>query len=327
MAIFSTESTPSCFVTGCAGFIGSHLVDRLLSLGCPVTGYDNLETGQRRFLADAKRNPDFELIVDDVLEPTTLTRAMAGADIVFHLSANADVRGGLEHPRKDLEQNTLATFNVLEAMRANEIREIVFASTGCVYGEPDVFPTPEDAPFPKQTSLYGASKLAAESLIEAYCEGYGFRSAIFRFVSIVGERYSHGHIFDFCKKLRADPERIQVLGNGKQRKSYLYIHDCISGMILGAQSSRDGETDIYNLGNLEYCSVEQSLNWICEEMGLNPIRSFGSERSGWVGDSPFVFLDTRRIESLGWKPSVIIREGIIRTVKYLLRNPWLFDRR
>src|SRR5262249_8532807 len=151
-------------------------------------------------------------------------------DMVFHFAANADVRFGTEHPRKDLEQNTIATFNVLEAMRANSVGRVAFSSTGSIYGEPAVFPTPEGAPFPIQTSLYGASKLAGEGLIQAYCEGFGFQAYIFRFVSILGERYSHGHVFDFYRSLRENPRELRVLGNGRQRKSYLYIHDCLDAI-------------------------------------------------------------------------------------------------
>src|SRR6185295_1105497 len=207
------------FVTGCAGFIGSNLVDRLLEGGHEVTGYDNVSTGLREFLTDALQSPRFKLIEADLLDTNRLTSAMHGADFVFHLAANADVRHGTERPSRDLEQNTFATFNVLEAMRHNGVRRIGFSSTGSIYGEPEVFPTPETCPFPVQTSLYGASKLACEGLISAYVTGFGFQGYIFRFVSILGERYTHGHVFDFFAKLLANPHQIEVLGNGKQRKS------------------------------------------------------------------------------------------------------------
>ena len=195
------------FVTGGAGFIGSTLVDRLLADGHAVVAFDNFSTGQERFLehAAARRRASRSFAATRST-CAALTAAMRGADIVFHLAANADVRFGTEHPRKDLEQNTIATFNVLEAMRANGVRRIAFSSTGSIYGEAAVIPTPEDAPFPVQTSLYGASKLAGEGLIQAYCEGFGFQAWIFRFVSILGERYTHGHVFDFYRKLRADPD-------------------------------------------------------------------------------------------------------------------------
>src|SRR5205085_9186853 len=210
------------FITGAAGFIGSNLADRLLANGETVIGYDNLTTGKIQFLESAMANPHFRFVKGDLLDAAALTGVMKGAAFVFHLAANADVRFGTEHPERDLQQNTVATFNVLEAMRANNVQRIAFSSTGSIYGESEVFPTPEDAPFPIQTSLYGASKLAAEGMIAAYCEGFGFKAYIFRFVSILGERYTHGHVFDFYKKLMADPTQLYVLGNGKQRKSYLY---------------------------------------------------------------------------------------------------------
>src|SRR6185436_1435080 len=219
------------FITGAAGFIGSTLVDRLLAEDKSVIGWDNFATGQRKFLASALPNPKFKLIEGDCLDLPSLTRAMAGCDFVFHFSANADVRFGLEHPGKDIQQNTIATFNVLEAMRANGIKRLAFASTGSVYGEAKIIPTPEDAPFPIQTSLYAASKVAGESLIHAYCEGFGFEGYIFRFVSILGERYTHGHVLDFCKQLMAHPGELKVLGDGTQRKSYLYIGDCLNAVL------------------------------------------------------------------------------------------------
>ncbi len=260
-------------MTGCAGFIGSNLVDRLLQDGHEVVGYDSFVTGQPEFLTEARRAPRFTLVQGDTLDLDGLARAMRGAACVFHLAANADVRHGTEHPRRDLDQNAVATFNVLEAMRATGVRRLAFASTGSIYGEPTVFPTPEDAPFPVQTSLYGASKLAAEGLIQAYCEGFGFQGYIFRFVSILGERYTHGHVFDFYRQLRADPSRLRVLGNGKQRKSYLYVQDCIDAMLLAM--ARAGQTiNILNLGADEYCEVDDSIGWICEHLGISPERVY-----------------------------------------------------
>ncbi|MGN6642919.1 MAG: NAD-dependent epimerase/dehydratase family protein, partial [Verrucomicrobiota bacterium] len=228
------------FVTGAAGFIGSNLVDRLLATGKQVVGWDNFCTGQENFLIRATQHPKFKLLRGDNLDLSALTSAMVGCDTVVHLAANADVRFGLNHPRKDLEQNTIATFNVLEAMRANGIKTIAFSSTGSVYGEADIIPTPEDAPFPIQTSLYASSKLACEGLIESYCEGFGFEGYIFRFVSILGERYTHGHVFDFYQQLVAHPDHLKVLGDGTQRKSYLYIADCVSAIlhVLGQRTAQ-----------------------------------------------------------------------------------------
>jgi UDP-glucose 4-epimerase len=251
---------------------------------------------------------------------------MAGHEFVFHFAANADVRFGTQHPRKDLEQNTIATFNVLEAMRANGIRRLAFSSTGSIYGEPAIFPTPESCPFPVQTSLYGASKLAGEGLIAAYCNGFGFEAFIFRFVSILGERYTHGHVFDFYKSLLDNPHEIKVLGNGKQRKSYLYVQDCIDGMLTVIERSRQPVT-ISNLGTEEYCAVDDSLGWICQHLGLQPKRHYSGGERGWIGDSPFIFLDTSFARSLGWRPKLSIKHGVIRTLQYLQEQEWLLDRR
>jgi UDP-glucose 4-epimerase len=314
------------FVTGGAGFIGSNLVDRLLADGHAVTVYDNFSTGQREFLENALQQPGFRLVEGDLLDASRLTAALADHDFVFHLAANADVRFGTQHPRKDLEQNTIATFNVLEAMRASGLHRIAFSSTGSIYGEPEVFPTPETCPFPVQTSLYGASKLAGEGLIEAYCAGFGFQCYIFRFVSILGERYTHGHVFDFYKKLLADPNHIEVLGNGRQRKSYLYVQDCIDAMLTVIERARE-PINIFNLGTDEYCTVDDSLGWICAHLGLNPERHYTGGERGWVGDSPFIFLDTAKVRALGWRPKLRIREGVIRTLDYLRVNPWVLERR
>ncbi len=313
-------------VTGCAGFIGSNLADRLLQDGNHVTGIDNFATGQRKFLESALRHSRFRLIEGDMLNEDGLTQWFRGADCVMHLAANADVRFGTDHPRMDLEQNTIATQNVLEAMRANGIKRVVFTSTGSVYGEATVIPTPENAPFPVQTSLYGASKLAGEGLIAAYCEGFGFQSWIFRFVSILGERYTHGHVFDFYKQLKLDPTKLRVLGNGKQRKSYLYIQDCIDAMLL-AMENASGKVNIFNLGVDDYCEVTDSIGWISEALGAKPKLEFTGGDRGWIGDNPFIFLDTATIRALGWKPKLGIREGVIRTVEYLRANEWVLETR
>jgi UDP-glucose 4-epimerase len=314
------------FVTGGAGFIGSNLVDRLLADGHTVVAYDNLSTGHDAFLDRARSSPRFTLVRGDTLELQGLTKAMVGADVVFHLAANADVRFGVEHPRKDLEQNTIATFNVLEAMRANSVRRIAFASTGSIYGEAPVIPTPEDAPFPVQTSLYGASKLAGEGLIQAHSEGFGVQSWIFRFVSILGERYTHGHVFDFYRSLSEDPSRLRVLGNGRQRKSYLYVQDCIDAIFLAMERATD-RVNVLNLGTDEYCEVNDSIKWITAHLGVTPALEYSGGDRGWIGDNPFIFLATARIRALGWKPKLTIREGVLRTLDYLKTHPELFEAR
>ena len=314
------------FITGGAGFIGSNLADRLLQDGHDVMIFDNFSTGQPEFLEEAQRSARFSPVRGDTLDLECLTRAMRDADFVFHLAANADVRFGTDHPRRDLEQNTIATFNVLEAMRANAVQRIAFASTGSSYGEPHLFPTPEDAPFPIQTSLYGASKLAAEGLIEAYCEGFGLQGHILRFVSTLGERYTHGHVFDFYKQLRQHPDTLHILGDGKQRKSYLYVQDCVDAILLAVEKAQK-DVDIFNLGTDEYCQVDDSIDWICEYLAVSPRRFYSGGERGWVGDSPFIFLDCSRIRALGWRPKLSIREGVIRTLQYLEQNPWVLDRR
>jgi UDP-glucose 4-epimerase len=319
------------FVTGAAGFIGSNLVDRLLKAGTEVVGWDNFSTGQEEFLSDAGESKKFRLIRGDNLDLSALTLAMAGCDFVFHLAANADVRFGLEHPDKDLRQNTIATFNVLEAMRANEVKKIAFSSTGSVYGESEVIPTPEDAPFPVQTSLYAASKVAGEALIQAYCEGYGFEGYIFRFVSILGERYTHGHIFDFYRQLLAHPGQLTVLGDGNQRKSYLYMDDCIRAILhvidRETASGAKHRSKVYNLGASEYCTVRDSISWICGRLGLDPELEFTGGKKGWVGDNPFIFLETKKIRDTGWQNELSIQAAVLKTLDWLKANHWVFEKR
>ncbi len=314
------------FVTGAAGFIGSALVERLLADGHSVVGFDNFSTGFEAFVSPARTFWRFTLVRGDTLDPAALAAAMSGADFVFHLAANADVRFGTEHPSRDFEQNTIATFNVLEAMRTNGIRRIAFASTGSVYGEASLIPTPEVAPFPVQTSLYGASKLAGEALVQAYCEGFAFQGLIFRFVSILGERYSHGHVFDFYKSLRVNPHELRILGNGRQRKSYLYVGDCIDAILVAIERA-EGSVNVFNLGVDHYCEVNDSVAWITSHLGIDPVRTYTGGERGWIGDNPFIFLDTAKIRALGWSPTLSIREGIIRTLDYLQANPWLFEER
>lgn len=312
-------------VTGAAGFIGSNLVDRLLQEGHKVIGIDNFSTGQKEFLNLALENPNFHLVEMDLLELDSLKKVFAGVHMVFHLAANADVRFGTHHPGKDLEQNTVVTYNVLEAMRANQTKNIAFASTGSVYGEAKIIPTPEDAPFPIQTSLYGASKAAGEGLIAAYCEGFAMQAWIFRFVSILGERYTHGHVFDFYEKLKHDPINLFVLGNGRQRKSYLYVQDCIDAMLLAVAQSQE-KINIFNLGVDDYCEVNDSINWICEELDVHPQINYAGGERGWIGDNPFIFLNAKKIQALGWQPKVSIREGILKTLGYLRANEWVFSK-
>ena len=304
------------FVTGGAGFVGSNLVDRLIDDGHSVVVYDNFSTGKHEFLDRVSYETECRIIKGDLLDTDLLNEKMKGCDIVFHLAANADVRFGLNHPTRDLEQNTIATSNVLEAMRINGIKKIMFSSTGSIYGDTKELPTPENAQFPIQTSLYGASKLACEGLIQAYCEGYDFQAYIFRFVSILGERYTHGHIYDFYHKLMENPNELEVLGDGKQTKSYLYVQDCIDAIFLVIKNETN-KVNIFNLGTDEHCEVNDSIGWITKSLKLSPKLNYNGGVQGWVGDNSFIYLDTKKARKLGWKPKLSIEEAVIKTVEYL----------
>jgi UDP-glucose 4-epimerase len=318
-------------VTGGAGFIGSNLTDTLLAMGKEVVVIDNLSTGQSRFLESAKGNPNFQFVEGDLRSVDDIESAMQGCDFVFHLAANADIRFGFRQPRADLENNTIATFNVLESMRKLSVSKIVFASSSAALGEPTVFPTPEDCAAPIQTSLYGASKMAGEGMISAYCEGAGFEGYVFRFVSLLGKRYPHGHVFDFCRSLFSDPSRLKVLGDGKQRKSFLNVQDCIAAIlhVVSASTAANAKHrfQVYNLGSPDYIEVNQSVQWICERLKIRPQLEFAGGERGWVGDSPFVFLDTAKIVATGWHRKYTIRQSIEETVDWLQQNQWIFGSR
>jgi UDP-glucose 4-epimerase len=316
-------SGKSVVVTGGAGFIGSHVVDELVRRGAKVTIVDNFCTGYRELVHEG---PQVRLVEADLLDHPRISAAMAGQDFVFHLAANADVKDGLLHPRKDIEQNIIATQNVLEAMREHGVRRIAFSSTGALYGDAPVFPTPEDAPFPIQTSLYGASKVAAEGLLSAYAFGYRFETWIFRFVSLLGPRYSHGHVMDFWRKLHRDPKVLHVLGDGHQKKSYLHVSDCVRAIFVAidrGQAPESAPIHIYNLGHPGTLEVNESIRILCRELGVEPeLRYSGGER-GWIGDAPLILLDTRKIQGLGWAPTKTIEESVIETVRFIDANPFL----
>ncbi len=310
-------------VTGGAGFIGSHVVDALVREGATVTVIDNFSTGYRELVS---KSAGVALVDGDLLDMPLVARSLAGQDFVFHLAANADVKDGLLHPRKDVEQNVIATQNVLEAMRANGVRSIAFSSTGALYGDATVFPTPEDAPFPVQTSLYGASKVAAEGLLTAYAHGYGISTWIFRFVSLLGPRYSHGHIIDFWRKLRADSRVLHVLGDGRQRKSYLHVHDCVRAMFVAIEAATlptAAPLGIFNLGHPGSLEVSESVRIILRELRLTSEVRYAGGARGWVGDAPRIQLDTRKIEALGWRPEKTIEESVVETLRFIEDNPFV----
>tara|TARA_B100000287_G_C20618032_1_gene774814 strand:- start:86 stop:1048 length:963 start_codon:yes stop_codon:yes gene_type:complete len=313
-------------ITGCAGFIGSNLVDLLLKKKLTVIGIDNLSTGNLKNLNKALKNKNFKFFKSDLINKNKIKKYFKNIDTVYHFAANADVRNGINQPKKDLEQNTIVTFNVLEAMRENEVKKIIFSSTGSIYGETTQIPTPENANFPIQTSLYGASKLACEGLIQAYCDHYNFQSWIFRFVSILGKRYSHGHVFDFYKKLLKNPKKLDVLGNGNQKKSYLNIKDCLSAIMIAIRSSNK-KINIYNLGTNEFSRVRDSVKWITKHLLLKPMVKYQNNKRGWPGDIPNIYLDTKKIRKLGWKPVYTIEDSIIETLNFLKENKWLLKRK
>ena len=309
-------SNRKAFVTGAAGFIGSNLVDRLLATGFSVTGFDNFSTGLREFVAGALRHPEFRLVEGDILDPPALTAAMAGCDIVFHLPPTPTSASACSIRARISSRIRLRPSTCWRRCAATAISDIVFSSTGSIYGEADVIPTPETAPFPIQTSLYGASKLACEGLIMAYCEGYDLRAWIFRFVSILGERYTHGHVFDFYRKLLADPTRLAVLGDGAQRKSYLYVQDCWTrSCSRWSGRSRRSTCSISAHRNIARSMIPSAGSPAIS--ASTPQLAYSGGSRGWVGDNKFIFLDTARIAALGWKPKLTIREGIIRTVDWL----------
>lgn len=311
-------------VTGGAGFIGSHITDRLLAAGAEVTVVDNLSTGFREFV-----NAKARFVEGDLLDQALLDQTLAGHDFVFHLQANADIRENLAYPRKNVEQNIIATQNLLEAMRKNGVKRIAFSSTGSVYGEPEVFPTPEDAPFPIQTSLYATSKVACEGLLSSYALGYGFSSWVFRFVSIMGPRYTHGHVFDFVKRLRKDPSTLHILGNGKQLKSYCHVEDCVNAIFtaVGKTGHEGGEYQVFNIGRPDMLEVNTSVSYIVRELGLSPKLTYEGGERGWVGDSPKILLDIAKLRALGWEPAHSLEASVVDTVRYLVQNPWTMDRR
>lgn len=321
-----------CLVTGAAGFIGSTLVDKLLANGFDVIGVDNFSTGQKNFISNALQNPNFSFHKIDLLHENCLSDYFFGVDIVFHLAANADIRNGLLNPSKDLEQNTIVTFKVLEAMRSSGVRRIVFSSTAAVLGEPKLFPTPENCPLPVQTSLYGASKIACEGLISSYCLGHNFEGYAFRFVSVLGPKYPHGHVFDFVKQLSSNPAELTILGNGTQMKSYLNVDDCTDalmhiGIVKRPAQNLDFPYQVFHLGVEDYCHVSQSAEWIVDELKLRPSFLFTGGERGWVGDNPFVFLDVKKALSTGWSPKYGIEESIRQTVRWLVANKWIFHSR
>ena len=311
-------------VTGGAGFIGSHVADALIARGATVTVYDNFSTGVREFVPAKAR-----LVEGDLLDQKKLDEAMRGVDFVFHLAANADIKDNFREPRKCIDQNVVATQNVLEAMRSTGTRDIAFSSTGSVYGTAKT-PTPEDAPFPVQTSIYASSKIAAEGLLSSYAQtdrpAPGFHVWIFRFVSVLGPRYTHGHVYDFWRKLVRDPSRLDVLGDGKQAKSYLHVSDCVAAMFVAIEKATHPNVNIFNLGFDDVLEVDESIKIISRTMKVAPRIEYAGGERGWPGDEKRILLDTRAICALGWSPTKTIEESVVETLAFLIANPWFAKR-
>lgn len=303
-------------VTGGAGFIGSNLAKRLLSENNEVHIFDNFSTGRRDNLPVNKN-----LFIHEIDLKNEFTEwPFISADKIFHLSANADVKGGLKDNNIDFEENICVTKSVCDYCRLRKIKKLIFSSSATVYGEPDIFPTPETSNL-IQTSLYGASKLSSESIIQAYSEYEVFSSCIFRFVSWTGPGYSHGVIYDFVKKLLINKKELLILGDGNQTKSYLDVNDGLEGVIELSNKSLKSSI-VFNLGHHETMNVVDLAKIVCDEMHLKDVRFiFTGGQKGWIGDSPLVHLDTSYANSFGWEPKISIETSIRRTVNYLLSDP------
>ena len=310
-------------VTGGAGFVGSNLVARLLNDGWQVVVIDNLRTGRIQHVENLIIEKKITFVEGDILDKKSLEKGFeTGIDVVFHLAANADVRHGITDVYKDFDQNTRATLSILDSMKQNSVKKIVFASTGSIYGEASIIPTPENHPIPQQTSLYGAAKMSAENFIHAFAEAFEIQGYIFRLVSVLGPHYSHGHIFDFIQQLNKDPKELEILGDGTQTKSYMHIDDCIDGILLGLDGNQSINT--FNLGVDDTCTVAQSAQWICERLGIQPNLNFGNGNRGWIGDNPHIHLDVSKITGLGWRPKYTLKQAIHSTCDYLTNNRWIF---
>jgi UDP-glucose 4-epimerase len=273
-------------VTGGAGFIGSHLVDRFIEKGSRLTVFDNMSSGKMEFIEDHLENPDFTLIKGDLLDQEAIEKACRGIDFICHVAANPDVRLGASDTRIHLDQNILATYNLLEAMRKNSIKKIAFTSTSTVYGEASIIPTPEDYGPLIPISLYGASKLACEALITSYSHTFDMQAWIFRFANIVGPRSTHGITVDFIKKLRKNANLLEILGDGKQEKSYLHVSECIDAILFLIENSKE-KVNIFNIGSEDTISATEIGKAVIEEMGLSNVEfTYTGGNRGWKGDVP-----------------------------------------
>lgn len=310
-------------ITGGAGFIGSHVVDRIMKEATEVWVLDNLSAGREEFLERWYGDDRMHLARADVTKLESLIPYMKRADVVFHLAANPDVRSAAENTYAHIEQNILATYNVLEAMRFQNVNDIVFTSTSTVYGEADVLPTPEDYGPLKPISVYGASKLACEALVSSYVSTFGMHGVLYRFANVVGSRGTHGVIFDFINKLRANSNELEILGDGKQKKSYVHVADCVEAMVLGYERTEE-PLGIYNIGTEQSTDVITIADIVTEVMGMAGVRyrtTGGVDGGrGWKGDVKIMSLDVTTIMGLGWEPRYTSDEAVRVTTQALLRE-------
>ncbi|MCD6480714.1 MAG: NAD-dependent epimerase/dehydratase family protein [Thermoplasmata archaeon] len=306
-------------VTGGAGFIGSHLIDALLERGDEVICFDNFSSGRREFIEH--NLGQMELVEGDLLNKSDIEKAIKGCDAVFHLAANPDVRSGAGNTKTHFDNNIVATYNLLEEMRENGVTKIAFTSSSTVYGEASVIPTPENYGPLIPISIYGASKLASEALIASYCHTFDMEAIIYRFANVVGPRSTHGVIYDFINKLKANPEQLEILGDGTQKKSYLYIDDCIDAMLFGFDRMKE-KVEIYNIGSEDWTDVRTIADIVSSEMGLRPEYKFtgGLDGRGWKGDVKFMRLDISKLKERGWNPRHTSNDAIRMTARWLIKE-------
>ena len=307
-------------VTGGAGFIGSNIVDRLMNEGHEVVVYDNLSSGNDDFISHHLENSKFNFVKGDLLSPETLDEAIKGVDFVFHLAANPDVRYGIDRTRIDLEQGPIATHNLLEAMRKHGVKNIAFSSSSTVYGEVTQLPTDEEYGPLLPISLYGASKLSCEALISGYCHSFDMKAVMFRFANVIGFRGTHGVLVDFINKLKENPAELEILGDGKQKKSYFLVEDCVGGIFTAIEKS-EKISDVYNLGCEDWMDVTDIADIVVEEMGLSNVEyKYTGGARGWVGDIPKTWLNIEKIKSLGWQPANTSEQAVRKAVRILLES-------
>lgn len=306
-----------CMVTGGAGFIGSHLVDALVARGDEVVVVDSLRTGSEENLRDHLSKKRVRLIRQDLLEDGW-QESLTGIRRVYHLAADPDVRQSAVSPGSQVQQNLIATWRVLEAMRHTGVPEIVFTSTSTIYGDAAIIPTPEDYAPLEPVSVYGATKLACEAIISSYCHSYAMQAWIYRFANIIGERSNHGVIWDFIHKLRDDPGTLEILGDGRQSKSYLEVGACVDAMLFAADHSTD-RVNTFNVGSEDWIDVRTIADLVAGEMGLGGVKYHftGGER-GWVGDVPRMQLSVRKLRDLGWNPGIDSRESVKKAITAML---------